>query len=119
MKKRLRRSATNILYAEKQCPLEYCRQMPKGPTFSAVCTIERKCPNRPNKLPSCWYTTGTTSGNYQEYLHFFNSELSCLPACNFMSDHPDMPTVAQVGRMGKMCDWIAEHGRCPDFIPWE
>ena len=74
----------------KQCPLSYCDGAPSEWLMAAQCSGNRNCPTG-GKLPSCWYAMGTTNTNMQQYYHFTNSEMSCIPCCNVRSRHSKMP----------------------------
>jgi len=99
----------------KTCPLSNCAgSVPPEYLMAAQCSGERQCPSG-GKLPTCWYAMGTTQHNMQQYYHFTNSQMSCVPCCNVGSRNSKMPVCSQVSSLGALCDWYFTKGRCPDF----
>ena len=79
--------------SQKSCKRDYCdgpSNIPADYHMAAQCTGSLGCPNHRN-LPSCWYMMGTTSVSYQYYYHYVNTEMSCLPCCQFTSNEAKMP----------------------------
>ena len=76
--------------SNKQCPLSHCDGAPSEYLMAAQCSGERKCPEG-GTLPNCWYAIGTTQQSMQNYYHFTNSQMSCVPCCNVRSRNSKMP----------------------------
>ena len=109
MGRRMRRSTRNV-YVRKNCPRSYC----EAGELQVICSPHQKCPDNRN-LPSCWFSLGITMKSYQQYKHFYNVKISCMPVCVLSSYDRRMPTVDQVASVGDMCTWYYSYGRCPEF----
>jgi len=100
--------------SNKQCELTNCDGAPSEYLMAAQCSGERKCPEG-GTLPNCWYALGTTQQSMQNYYHFTNSQMSCVPCCNVRSRNSKMPVCSQVAALGDLCEWYFTKGRCPHF----
>lgn len=94
------------------CPTRYC----EAGKLSTFCSPSQSCPNTPN-LPNCWFDMGVRSVDVQQYIHYLNFNISCMPVCTFRSKETRMPALENVSSVGSMCQWFNTHGRCPDFQP--
>ena len=110
--KRRKRTASNHVYHEYECPRKYCEHG----DLQTFCSPSQICPNTPN-LPNCWFSKGVTSVDFQQYIHYLNIHISCMPVCLFASKDSRMPAISNVSSVGQMCQWYNTHGRCPDFQP--
>ena len=111
--KRNKRSANydrTRVYATPECPLRYC----EAEDLSTFCSPSQSCPSTPN-LPNCWFKMGPRFETTQQYRHYMNSHVFCMPVCSFDSLDPRMPALEDVASTERMCQWYNTHGRCPDF----
>ena len=79
----------------KLCKKSYCSGPPDIPSdyhMASQCTGTLHCPNHRN-FPSCWYVlySGITTTTHRFYLHYVNTEMFCLPCCQFSSNEKKMP----------------------------
>ena len=112
----MKRSTENYAYHIYECPTRYCKDGNLPGSLQTFCSPSRRCPNSPN-LPNCWFSRGVTSVDFQQYIHYLNIQISCMPVCIFASKDSRMPALDDVASVGKMCEWYNTHGRCPDFRP--
>ena len=82
--------------------------------MSAFCSPSQSCPNTPN-LPIGWFKMGPSFVSTQQYRHYLNWNIFCMPVCTFSSLDPRMPAIEDVASVGAMCKWYNTHGRCPNF----
>ena len=74
----------------KECPLSNCDGAPSDFLMAAQCSGELRCPSG-GYMPTCWYALGTTQQTMQQYYHFTNHQMSCVPCCNVRSRNSKMP----------------------------
>ena len=75
-----------------ECDLKYCGgNVPDQYKMVAQCSADRNCPSN-GRLPSCWYGVGNQIHSMQQFYHFTDSSMSCLPCCTERSNHSKMPS---------------------------
>ena len=112
LKRKKRSYDRSRIYAESECPLNYCEEE----DLTSFCSPSRHCPD--NKvLPNCWFKMGVRSVTKQKYKHYLNKRIACMPACSFSSKYYKMPALEDIASVGRMCKWFFTHGRCPEFRP--
>ena len=98
------------VYDTLECPVRYC----EAEDLSTFCSPSQSCPSTPN-LPNCWFKMGVRSVTTQQYKHYLNFQIACMPVCSFSSLDSRMPALEDVSSVGAMCKWYNTHGRCPHF----
>ena len=94
-------------YSTIKCPKSYCELH----ELTYVCSGNKRCQKYTD------FSFGVSFVTDQQYIHYLNVGITCLPVCVFGSNDRRMPTINDVASVGNMCQWYNSHGQCPNFEP--
>ena len=116
---RMRGKTNNRPYTQEDvaCPQRYCVDGNYGmQKIEIFCIPNRSCPTGQH-FSNRLFSIGISSVDLQQYLHYINKGIHCMPVCIFGSNDSRMPYLEGVASAGNMSQWYNRYGRCPDFRP--